>query len=137
MFVAGSAVIGAEAGLINAGYGIESKICEYFSPINPGPLATDIANTFRSGTYVGKILQKETTYWRAIGDAGNPDGHFWTALTPRGPLQSVIDSALDQNWGNTAVKVIARQFPAGTRVYEGAAAAQRGLVGGGSQAYIP
>jgi len=49
----------------------------------------------------------------------------------------VIDSALDQNWGNAATTVIRAQIPAGTTIYEGVAAAQRGLVGGGSQIYIP
>ena len=62
---------------------------------------------------------------------------YWTATKPKGPLQSVIDSALDQNWGNSATTVIRAQVPAGTRIYEGAAAAQRGLVGGGNQIYIP
>ena len=108
-----------------------------YGPLNPGPLADDIAATFRSGSYAGRTLDQPTTLYRAIGDKGNPTGSFWTATEPRGPLQSVIDSALDQNWGNTATQVIRARVPAGTTIYEGAAAAQRGLVGGGSQVYIP
>lgn len=33
--------------------------------------------------------------------------------------------------------IIRAQVPAGTRIYEGAAATQRGLVGGENQIYIP
>jgi len=106
-------------------------------PLNPGPLADDIANTFRSGSYTARTLDQPTTLYRVIGDSGNPAGSYWTATRPKGPLQSVIDSALDQNWGNSATTVIRAQVPAGTRLYEGAAAAQRGLVGGGNQIYIP
>jgi RHS repeat-associated protein len=106
-------------------------------PMSPGPLAEDIANTFRSGTYTARTLDESTTLYRVIGDAGNPAGSYWTSLKPQGPLQSVIDSALDQNWGNTATRVIKAKIPAGTQIYEGAAAAQRGLVGGGNQIYIP
>ncbi len=108
-----------------------------FSPINPGPLASDIANTFRSATYEGRVLSENTTLYRVIGNGGNPSGAYWTQAQPSGPLQSVIDSALDQNWGNTATTIITRTFPPGTRIYEGAAAVQRGLVGGGNQIYIP
>ncbi|HEX2082283.1 MAG TPA: hypothetical protein VHF86_02225, partial [Xanthomonadaceae bacterium] len=75
--------------------------------------------------------------YRAISQDGNPTGSFWTAVKPKGPLQSVIDSALDQSWGNNATRVITAEVPAGTRIYEGASAAQRGLVGGGNQIYIP
>ena len=49
----------------------------------------------------------------------------------------MIDSALDQNWGDTATRVVEARIPAGTKIYEGAASAQRGLVGGGNQVYVP
>ena len=117
--------LGAEAGTVRHG------------PINPGPLADDIAKTFRSGSYTARTLDQPTTLYRVIGDTGNPAGSYWSNTRPQGPLQSVIDLALEQNWGNTATTVIRAQVPAGTRIYEGAAAAQRGLVGGGNQIYIP
>lgn len=115
----------------------EDWITGSFSPINPGPLAQDIAVNFRSGSYEGRMLSEDTTFYRVIGDGGNPNGPYWTSVPPSGPLQSVIDSALDQNWGNPATTTITRTFPAGTTVFEGAAAPQRGLVGGGNQVYIP
>ena len=92
-------------------------------PINPGPLADDIANTFRSGAYTAHTLDKPTTLYRVISDTGNPAGSFWTRVEPKGPLQSVIDSAIDQNWGNAATRVVKATIPAGTKIYEGAAAA--------------
>lgn len=101
-------------------------------------LSKDIADTFRSGTYSEVQLGKDTVLYRVIGGSStNPTGSFWTRREPSGPLQFVIDSALDQNWGNNATRVIRATVPRGTTVYEGAAAAQRGLVGGGSQVYIP
>ncbi|WP_434148016.1 RHS repeat-associated core domain-containing protein [Methylocaldum gracile subsp. desertum] len=108
-----------------------------YSPINPGPLADDVANTFRSSTYTERTLSSDTTLYRVISDNGNSTGSYWTSVKPQGPLQSVIDSALDQNWGNTATRVVTSKVPEGTTIYEGAAAAQRGLVGGGNQIYIP
>ena len=108
-----------------------------FGPLNPGPLADDVERTFRSGTYTQRALTSDTTLFRVISDTGNPTGPYWTATRPQGPLQSVIDSALDQDWRNTASRVVTARVPAGTTIYEGAAAAQRGLVGGGNQIYIP
>jgi filamentous hemagglutinin len=108
-----------------------------FSPINQGPLSTDVANTFRSGTYTQSTLTEATTLYRVTSPGGNPTGSYWTSTSPTGPLQSVIDSALDQNWGNSATNVFTATVPAGTTIYQGLAAPQRGLVGGGVQIYIP
>jgi len=49
----------------------------------------------------------------------------------------VVDLAIDQNWRNPATQVIRAEIPAGTLIYEGATAPQRGLVGGMEQIYIP
>ena len=109
-----------------------------FSAVNHGPLgnpndSTSFASTFRSGNYTDRALTQDTVLYRVIPDDGNPSGAYWTATPPKGPLQSVIDSALDQNWGNTATRVVKANVPAGTRIFEGVAAPQRGLVGGGNQ----
>jgi len=108
-----------------------------YGPMNPGPLATDIMDTFRSGSYTARTLNQPTTLYRVIGEHGNPLGQYWTSVKPQGPLQSIIDFALDQNWGNQATKVITAKIPAGVRLYEGTAAVQGGLIGGGNQIYIP
>ena len=52
------------------------------------------------------------------------------------PVQSIIDSALDPAWGNQATNWVEVRVPAGTTFYEGAAASQGGLVGGGNQVFI-
>ncbi|HXI04584.1 MAG TPA: RHS repeat-associated core domain-containing protein, partial [Candidatus Saccharimonadales bacterium] len=108
-----------------------------YGPLNEGPLSPDIAQTFRSGSYTGQTLQEPMTLYRVIGEGGNPAGSFWTATPPSGPVQSIIDLALDPAWGNTATTVVTAEVPAGTTIYSGFAAAQGGLVGGGSQIYIP
>ncbi|WP_417836298.1 DUF637 domain-containing protein [Thalassospira tepidiphila] len=116
--------------------GIPNGTVAKYGPILEGPLSPEIANTFRSGTYLDVITTEPTKLYRVISDNGNPSGGYWTRNKPEGPLQSVIDSALDQNWGNTATRVVEMEVPAGTRLFEGAAAPQRGLVGGGNQIYF-
>jgi len=110
-------------------------VAEY-GPLNKGPLPNDIALTFRSATYREVVTTEPTTLYRVIGDNGNPAGGYWSRTKPAGPLQSVIDSALDQSWGNSATKVVQMEVPVGTRLFEGSAASQRGLVGGGNQVYF-
>lgn len=110
-----------------------SRIVDSFGPLREGPISKKLANTFRSGTYDEVITTEPTILYRVIGDKGNPGGEFWTRRKPEGPLQSVIDSALDQNWGNTATTVVEMEVPTGTRMFEGVAERQSGLVGGGNQ----
>ena len=107
------------------------------SPINPGPLAEQIAATFSGGSYTMRTLDETAVLFRVIGPRGNPAGSFWTRTEPRGPLQTIIDLAIDQNWRNPATRIISAEIPAGTTIYEGFAASQRGLVGGANQVYIP
>lgn len=49
----------------------------------------------------------------------------------------MMASALNSVWGNIGANVATIHVPAGTMIFEGAAAAQGGLVGGGSQVFIP
>lgn len=70
---------------------------EKFTPINPGPLPEGIAETFRSATYTRSITQSETTLYRVYGGKVGELGSYWTRTKPNGPLQSVVESALDQN----------------------------------------
>lgn len=107
-----------------------------FGPVNPGPLPDVVANTFRSGSYTQSTLSEATTFYRAYGGTAPKVGSFWTRTEPSGPLQATIDLALNPAWGNTATEVAAIQVPTGTTIFEGAAAAQGGLVGGGSQIYL-
>ncbi len=102
-----------------------------------GPLSQSIAETFRSGTYTETVTSETTTLFRVYGGKAGKIGKFWSKTAPKGPLQSTIDSALNSTWGNTANNIVKIRVPAGTTIYEGIAAPQRGLVGGGSQVYLP
>ncbi|PNV72101.1 filamentous hemagglutinin, partial [Leptospira inadai serovar Lyme] len=110
---------------------------QMYGPINKGPLSDQIAKTFRSGTYAEVTTSKPTTLYRVIGPDGNPAGSYWTRVPPNGATQSIIDSALNPQWGNAATNQVRAVIPAGTTFYEGVAAPQGGLVGGGNQIFIP
>jgi RHS repeat-associated protein len=106
-------------------------------PMNEGPLPEKVAENFRSSSYNAVTSDAPTTLYRVYGGSAEQIGGYWTRVKPSGPLQSVIDSALDRGWGNSATRWVSAEIPAGVTFYEGAAAAQGGLVGGGNQVFIP
>ncbi len=119
-----------------SGYRFAAKGVRY-GPLNRGPLPDAIANTFRGGSYTGTTVSETTTLYRVHGGTAGEVGQFSTRTLPAGPLQSRIDLALNPAWGNTATQVTTIRLPAGTTIFEGFAAGQGGLVGGGSQVVIP
>jgi filamentous hemagglutinin len=135
----GVAAIAAKKALAQAFGGAKAatKVITEFGPMNQGPLPKGIANTFRSGTYSEVVTQKPTTLYRVYGGTAQELGGYWTATKPAGPVQSIIDSALKPEWGNTATKVVKIEVPIGTKYFEGVAAPQGGLVGGGNQVLFP
>lgn len=74
--------------------------------------------------------------WHAVS-AVEEVGRYWTTTKPSGPIHSIIDSAHWPVWRHSATKVTSITLPEGTKYYEGAAARQGGLVGGGIQIYVP
>ncbi len=108
-----------------------------YGPMNEGPLPKKYADTFRSSTYSEVVTQKPTTLYRTYGGSAGKLGGYWTPTKPSGPVQSIIDSALDPKWGNIATEVVKIEVPTGTRYFEGIAAPQGGLVGGGPQVLFP
>ena len=70
------------------------------------------------------------------GTAGQLD-QYWTRTKPTGPMQAQLDLALKPEWGNTATRTTAITVPKGTVVYEGVAAPQGSMTGGGSQVIVP
>jgi filamentous hemagglutinin len=114
-----------------------SEVIAEYSPLNPGPLIADFANTFRSGTYSKIVTQQPTTLYRVYGGSASEIGGYWTTIPPTGPVQSIIDYALNPQWGNTATNVVRIEVPSGTTFYQGFAAPQGGLVGGGIQVLFP
>ena len=125
---------------VNGGTSIAptTKLINQFGPMAElGPLPQSIANTFRSGTYAETIVMEPTTLYRAYGGTANQLGGYWTTTPPAGPVQSIIDSALNPAWGNPATNVVKIEVPVGVRLYQGQAANQGGLVGGGNQVLFP
>ncbi|VBB09670.1 Hypothetical protein LUCI_4968 [Lucifera butyrica] len=115
---------------------VSERVVGIFGPLNKGPLPEAVANSFRSATYSQKVLEEDIILYRVYGGKANELGSYWTRTKPGGPLQSIIDSALDQKWGNTATEVVQIRVPKGTTIFEGFAASQGGLVGGGNQVFI-
>jgi hypothetical protein len=107
------------------------------NPINPGPLSEAVASTFRGGSYTANTVGDTTRLYRVYGGTAGELGGYWTRTKPTGAMGAQIDLALKPQWGNTATKVATIDVPAGTTIFEGAAASQGGLVGGGSQVFIP
>lgn len=103
----------------------------------PGPLPPPIAKTFRSGTYAETVTTEPTVLYRAYGGTAHQMGGYWTTTPPAGPVQSIVDSALNPAWGNPATSVVKIEVPSGVTLYQGQAAAQGGLVGGGNQVLFP
>ncbi len=132
-----SSACDSEAGLLGSAGVAKNTVVATYSPLNPGPLSAEIANTFRSGTYAEMVAQQPTTLYRVYGGTANQMGGYWTQVPSAGPVQSIIDSALLPQWGNTATNVVKIEIPAGTRYFTGAAAPQGGLVGGGNQVVFP
>jgi hypothetical protein len=116
---------------------VDAPVPLRFGPVTPGPLPPGIANTFRGGSYAETQLERTTSLYRVYGGRSGKIGSFWTRTPPSGPLQSRIDLALNPSWGNTANQTVRIDVPAGTTVFEGAAASQGWLVGGGSQVVVP
>ncbi len=114
-----------------------------YTPMNPGPLPKEIAETFTGGSYVKKVLKEETVFYRAYGGNGKEVGRYVTRIPQNGGIQTQIDLVLNPDWGNTTEYITKVVVPKGTIIYEGTAAPQiiNGgagmLLGGGNQIYIP
>ncbi len=108
-----------------------------YNPLNKGPLADEIAQTFRSGTYTERIKPNPTKLYRVVDPGIKSDGNYWTSSKPTGPVQSIVDSSLDPKWGNKATGYVEMTLPSGETFFEGFSASQGGLVGGGNQIYVP
>jgi RHS repeat-associated protein len=126
----------AKGSLSNPNCKCPGKAIARYGPMNQGPLPKDVTETFRAGSYAKLITQKPTTLYRVYGGSAGEIGAYWTTVKPSGPVQSIVDSALNPVWGNTATKVVSIQVPPGVNLYYGAAAPQGGLVGGGPQVFF-
>ena len=64
-------------------------------------------------------------------------GSYLTRVKPGSAGQAMQDLALDPAWRNSRAFVSEVRVPAGTPIYEGTAAPQGVLSGGGNQVYVP
>lgn len=114
---------------------------ERFGPMNPGPLEADDANTFRSSSYTKIELEEPLTLYRVYGNKADRKARYWSRTEPGGRMQVMMDSAIVPEWKNSMEHVAVIRAPAGTIIYDGAAAPQFSkkagpLPGGGSQVLI-
>ncbi|RME57222.1 hypothetical protein D6779_09095, partial [Candidatus Parcubacteria bacterium] len=111
-----------------------------YGPHMRGPLEPSVARTFRGRSYSERLLASDILAYRLYGGTAKQLGHYWSLVRPYGPLQAQLDLAIAPQWGNTLNNVATARIPAGTTIYEGAAASQTTgvghLPGGGSQIYI-
>jgi filamentous hemagglutinin len=101
-----------------------------------GTLPADIASTFTGGIYSEVTTAAPTTLYRVYGGTAGKMSAWWSRTRPTSPAQAMKDSALDPDWGNTAEHWVSIEVPRGTNFYEGTAAPQAGLPGGGSQVFF-
>jgi hypothetical protein len=110
------------------------------------PLPASTRLTFEGGTAVGKVLEHDTIMYRVIAGAPGPastvtrtagrEGSYLTLTRPTSSKQAIDTLALDPTWGNEAVHLVEVRVPKGTVIWEGKAAAQGSLPGGGSQVWV-
>lgn len=135
----------AGLGLPGAGYGAAGRYADdvydatrrWGPATGAGPLGEKVAGTFRGGSYTEMVTGEATTLYRAHGGTAGELGSYWSRTAPTGPLQARMDSALLPEWGNTATNISTIRVPSGTKIFDGFAAPQGGLPGGGSQVFIP
>jgi RHS repeat-associated protein len=107
-----------------------SEVLHHYGPHEKGPLPSNLADTFRSGTYTEMVTTEPITLYRAYTEGAHPLGNFWSRDVSMGPMQTQMDSALNPAWGNQATAVSSIQVPAGTTFYEGIVGPQP-IAGGG------
>lgn len=143
----------------------EIKVIERYNPINPinsngiMKLPESVVKSFRSSKFAKVVTTKTTKLYRVVN--GDFDvtkaaesggllnlGSYWSRTPPLGPVQATLDAAIDQSFGNNALKVIEIEVPANFEFFEGIAGeinslsleatnAIGNLLGGGTQVYIP
>jgi RHS repeat-associated protein len=123
---AGCAIADGATGLAGAGEGAAGA--------GAGGLPAEIANTFEDGQYSAKVLEEDTTYYRAETDS-LPDGPGRWFGTEAPGTQAEADSMYNISEASPKYEMNAvnsYSAPAGTTVYEGPVAG-----GTGTQVYIP
>jgi RHS repeat-associated protein len=99
-------------------------------------LPKGVGSTFTDSAYSKVTTSEPTTLYRVYGGTAKELGAYWTQTLPESSAEAVNSLALDPAWGNTAENWVSIEVPSGTTFYEGTAAAQGDLPGGGSQVFF-
>jgi len=99
-------------------------------------LSPEVINSFRGGSFAETTLRKPLVVYRLYGGKAKQLGAWFMLNRPSGRLLATIDYAIRPEWGNTLERLVAVQLSRGTKIFVGPAAPQRGLVGGGVQAFV-
>ena len=118
---------------------VGDRVVRHWTPLDADrPLREEArGDTFRSSTYDEVVLGEDRLFHRDYSDPAKRIGPFWTREPSLGPTQSMLDSAILPEWGNTATESVTIRVPAGQTVFEGPAGPQRSMLGGGDQVLIP
>lgn len=107
------------------------------------PSSASVADTFRSGTYVERIVaEPEIVMRRAPHEKALIEGRYFSDPRPSGKLQYEIDQALLPEFQNTQKFTGYFKLPSGTKIYEGVTGPQLGarsgarMPGGGKQIFL-
>ncbi len=105
--------------------------------------SSSVADTFRSGTYVERIIaEPEIVMRRAPHKKALIEGRYFSDARPSGKLQYEMDQALLPEFQNTQEFTGYFRLPSGTKIYEGVTGPQLGarsgarMPGGGKQIFL-
>ncbi len=68
--------------------GSKDGIAVKYSPVNPGPLEEELANTFSGATYTKRVLTEDTVMYRVSGGNAREVGSYMSMTPQNGGLQS-------------------------------------------------
>ena len=68
--------------------GSKGGIAVKYSPVNPGPLEEELANTFSGATYTKRVLTEDTVMYRVSGGNAREVGSYMSMTPQNGGLQS-------------------------------------------------
>jgi hypothetical protein len=100
-------------------------------------LSTRTIRSFTDGKVTASVLQHDTVFYRVWGEEAGRVGSYMTRVKPTSRAQAMESLALDPAWNNSRVWISEVHVPAGVPIYEGTAAAEGILKGGGNQVFIP
>jgi len=116
--------------------GLPDKVVEVEDLREDQRLGPDVAALFEGSEYSLVTVQEPITVYRVHGGNSQEIGRWWSRDLSPTSQEAVEELAIKPEW-NSAEQWVEAQLPAGTTFYEGRAASQGDLEGGGDQIYLP